>query len=981
MKKILSVLLSAVMATSFVNIAMAETEGVQNGDVVLYENNFDNGLSDVANVTTDEFDLTVVTSYMSAKDGGVWRNNDANAQNFKFDFTKGGTQTGLNSGVYKISYDFKVDPNANYTAITGVNMKNHWEGGRALYISKNGYDVLSNLEQWPGAYTAVDGIAHLDMVLDFEKNQRVLYYVNDEFVGEQTNLMSNFNPVTNYSIALATAVSYFDNLKITKIANSTPVVSVDNSYNGNGYIDVAFSNEIIKNAEFYVDDEIMTSVDWLDDFTARVSFENMLSIGNHKLTVKNVNDYIKNTFAEINTDFDVLDGSQKNVLYENNFDNGMSDVVNLTSDEFTLTVNKTSMSAQDGGIWVNDWPNKQNFLFDFTKGGTKIGLQSGTYKISYDFKVNPTGSQSALTGVNMKNNWEGGRAFYINQNGWDLVGYLSDWQGSMTAVEGIASFDMVLDFDKNQKALYYVNGTLVGEHTNLVSNYKPVNNLAIVLANGVSYFDNLKIVKLEEGSFGITAENVYDDSEYVDIKFTKDVLKTAEFSLDGNAVSEENVCWISANTARVKISGLDLGKHTVTVDAKDFLGNSAKFNKADFEIMNSAEKYILYKNDFANGAEDAKSVETDDFILTVQTKEAYKPVTVEMNGNKGVKLADNQKGADYSTFFFDFTKGGNQTGLNTGMYKISYDFAIDNDALYESYSGFNMKNAFQQVWDGGRSIYFSKDGYGIMDSIAGWDKTYVAVDGIAVMDIIIDFNNSNVSYYVNGELKKQHTIYQDFATIKNYSIAMSGCFGYFDNLSITKLENGSFAATGMDAVVGAKALNVYATEPFGEISVSDVNVIGANAVSVSKKTVTDEDINKKYVLEITLDEKVKDGKEYTVTLSENVKNVKAMAVKPSKNSAAAIAKLITIDGNIAELVYMNSTDAIMKPVLIVAAYEADGRLLNVNIVDDYIVDGIEKSEVSSGSVVKINADIDGATKVFAFSGLDTLVPLGNVVNR
>ena len=114
------------------------------------------------------------------------------------------------------------------------------------------------------------------------------------------------------------------------------------------------------------------------------------------------------------------------------------------------------------------------------------------------------------------------------------------------------------------------------------------------MSDAVEYFDNLKIVKVKADSFGILAEDIYDDVNYVDVKFTKDVLKTAKFYVDDDAVSEENVSWINQNTARIKTSGLDLGEHKISVDAKDFLGNGAKFDTAEFEILSSKEKYVLY---------------------------------------------------------------------------------------------------------------------------------------------------------------------------------------------------------------------------------------------------------------------------------------------------------------------------------------------------------------------------------------------------
>ena len=89
-----------------------------------------------------------------------------------------------------------------------------------------------------------------------------------------------------------------------------------------------------------------------------------------------------------------------------------------------------------------------------------------------------------------------------------------------------------------------------------------------------------------------------------------------------------------------------------------------------------AEYILLYNNSFDNGAEggaEAVNCQTPYYDLTLNINNTGWN-TASYDGNVGVATNDGAWAAD-RTFLFDFTKGGMQNGVNSGIYKLSFDFS------------------------------------------------------------------------------------------------------------------------------------------------------------------------------------------------------------------------------------------------------------------------------------------------------------------
>lgn len=198
-----------------------------NKDKILYENKFDSGVEDYVSVNNNYMNVKFDKVYkMAATDeGGIALAEDkpSDRQTMLFDFTCGGKKAGFTEGVYKISYEVLVNTQSGQQTFTGINMNNHYEGGRALYFSKSGYMVMPTLGAWAGQYVFSDELIKVDMIINIDEN-KVDYYINDEYYKTQTNL-ANYKPVKNFSIALGGAIKHFDNIRISRV--EAPVLPIE----------------------------------------------------------------------------------------------------------------------------------------------------------------------------------------------------------------------------------------------------------------------------------------------------------------------------------------------------------------------------------------------------------------------------------------------------------------------------------------------------------------------------------------------------------------------------------------------------------------------------------------------------------------------------------------------------------------------------------------------------------------------------------
>ena len=195
------------------------------GYELLYYNPFDNGAVGgpaALNCETDYFNLTVQSEggwNTATFEGntGVATNSGAwpRGRNFLFDFAKIG---GVSGGIYKFSWDFSGGSGGGDVAWTGMNMSNHYEGGRLIGINRsNGvlyFNPVRNHGDWgDGPKVALDLSKkyHVEYVMDMD-TKKATTYLDGQYIGT-TALSATMN---NFTLNICGYVDYFDNLKLEK---------------------------------------------------------------------------------------------------------------------------------------------------------------------------------------------------------------------------------------------------------------------------------------------------------------------------------------------------------------------------------------------------------------------------------------------------------------------------------------------------------------------------------------------------------------------------------------------------------------------------------------------------------------------------------------------------------------------------------------------------------------------------------------------
>lgn len=200
-------------------------EKITTEEVTVYENTFDNGIESIKSVTNEflSYDKDLAKNVRNSEmDGnmGIRVRQDAwlSTQTFLLDFTKGGTEHGIYSGVIRASFDFSLDPEspADYI-IVGANMSKTYEGRRMVYFSKSKYQVLDKAGDWGNA--ASNGIEidtskvyNMKIVINLDEG-KTQYFLDDELVKIQENWTGV--TVNNLSVALSGLMDYFDNFKVS----------------------------------------------------------------------------------------------------------------------------------------------------------------------------------------------------------------------------------------------------------------------------------------------------------------------------------------------------------------------------------------------------------------------------------------------------------------------------------------------------------------------------------------------------------------------------------------------------------------------------------------------------------------------------------------------------------------------------------------------------------------------------------------------
>lgn len=299
-------MLAAVMITA---VAPANAETEDNGYVLLYENNFDDGTAGqkyiFEAVDNEYFSLTPLDSsgntgagavYSVEKDGnlGIAKKNKSDytsGRTIWFDFTKGPLKSGgvnpegsnpvISSGFVKVSFDFSTNGSTSGNTETriGYNMDRRYNeagiGERMMIIGGAECWLLDKLQNsWSGGTKTeleIGKIYEMTIVMDFN-NGKVYYYLDGTLLKTHTNLAA----LKDFSIGINGDLGYFDNLKIENY-DSLPLTAEMKTSQGEIFVkfsdailnaDVLANGAILKNV--YTGEEITLGLTLVNAMTAKV---------------------------------------------------------------------------------------------------------------------------------------------------------------------------------------------------------------------------------------------------------------------------------------------------------------------------------------------------------------------------------------------------------------------------------------------------------------------------------------------------------------------------------------------------------------------------------------------------------------------------------------------------------------------------------------------------------------------------------------
>lgn len=235
MKKIIKKIISGIAVLSMTaallpQITFARTES---GEYTVYENTFDNGAADLKRASADGYMAQNEFMYFDGILGempetatnngntgiriglGKWMNE----RTFLFDFTKGGTTGGVYAGIWTVSFDFAVDTagKGDYV-IVGINMSKAHEGGRMFYFYNGGTGgPCPSVGDW-GANDTTKRTFENGVVHNLKTVINLEEGKAEYYLDDELwHTQTNLSNVImkNYAISISDLWSYFDNLKIT----------------------------------------------------------------------------------------------------------------------------------------------------------------------------------------------------------------------------------------------------------------------------------------------------------------------------------------------------------------------------------------------------------------------------------------------------------------------------------------------------------------------------------------------------------------------------------------------------------------------------------------------------------------------------------------------------------------------------------------------------------------------------------------------
>lgn len=670
------------------------------------------------------------------------------------------------------------------------------------------------------------------------------------------------------------------------------------------------------------------------------------------------------------------------VWYRNTFNNGAADAVAVNNDYLTLKLGVkdggTSGAMPDQTVTVDGnvgvrvdktaWLDGQTLLFT-----PKTAISEGKYLVSFDMSPDAdvaNHGDDAWVGYNFSSSWEGETMTYFKKM--DTVGASTPVLGygvngfdatNPMDPDKVYHFDYVFDYsDKTAKT--YMDGQLIKSASNIVA----MNNFNFSLNGTIDYVDNIQFVKIE-GETPVMTAKAYAGTNYADVTFSTPVTR-GSFVCSDKAISK--TVWDGNVSARVYFDGIikEGDRLTLSVDGiSGFFGTALKADSIEIPIEEN--KNIIYYNTFDNGIEDYKDFENDQIKVTTLKTYPNPTETAKVNGNKGIAYPDDAY-STMSTFKFVPKKT-----ISSGIYSVSFDFKPATLAVCKNHNGDN--NSFglgmkDNNWDGSRITYFSasEDGliYKPMDQVESWDmNTSILLDEtVHSVEFVIDYTNSQVRHYLDGELVKTQTNLGYFPT-KDFEIAFGGLFAYFDNLKVVWMNETSFNAGELEApAVGDTVLRVVPSERIDSKTLSTDKVsVTKNGESIAPTEVRAADFGRK--IEIALPEAVGADETYEVTLGA-IKSISGYALADGLNKASAYVNPIRIEGDKVIAKVTNSSNADVTPTIFAATYE--GTTLT----------GVEKvtadKAIPSGGTGEVSLDISKLTGEISIFVWNNMSPMINV---
>ena len=1017
MKKFTSKILALVVSLAAIPVqGFAEEESTVLPETVLYAADFTDRISDLALENdyvkqTSEGNAPSEVTFDGNKGisvpGDYWPVRTINVA-FK---------TPISTGVHKVSFDFSPNTDATITATDaniGINMTNTSTGNRLIRYFKDRIIFAGKYDSWfdasDAAKTTVSNLEGtkkytLDIILDFgvsgTSDDKSMYYLNGELVH---TLKASLGTMNSFNIPLSGYWDYFDNLKISTLNNNSTYTFESETSMATGYADVVFPGAMnVSEGTFMIDGEEAKSVEWVSVNKVRVYSDKLLSGGSHTILAQEVVDIFGVAPQETQITVTTTEAPAETVLYEADFTN-MESNLSLENDYVTQTAVKNGLSEavfeRNKGISVPGHYSPVRTI----NVAFKTPISTGVHKVSFDFSPNTDATITATDaniGINMTNTSTGNRLIRYFKDRIIFAGKYDSWfDASDTAKTTISdldaskkyTLDIILDFGASgtddDKSMYYLNGELV--HT-LKAPLKTMSSFNIPLSGYWDYFDNLKISTLNDDSlYYPIAKPQNFATGYIDVEFPTAInAEDAVFVIDDVEISSSQVEWKAVDKVRLTEDALKLGgTHTIAVSGiTDVYGVTPVSNVATFKTVSLEQgiEEVLYENTFDSGWSSVEWTNWKDFGeyegLTVNKYNVLLPVHAEYEGNVGLA----GKSGDWPTatqFSFDFTKKGKMQGVNSGIYKFSWDLSLggNTNSCDDNYGGVNMKN----TWDSSNKLWKLRASTFQMLADTTVTETFDA-NKVYAFDIIIDFDNDKVYFYLDGALKGVKTGYT--ATMNSFDINFCQCIDYFDNLKVTKINESSFGVEKLNAVVGNDYIDIYTTELAAtDISADKVTINGVPAKAVEVFAIAGTiDNNTRYIIRAKMDNSVQANTNYTVVLSNDAKNVVGKSINVQSTEASVMSEKIAMtsveisDGEL-KAVIVNNEDSKISPVVVVASYDGENRMTTVRIFTNYKVDNAEVTEIEAGKTAVLSQDISdltGTVKGFILKDWATLMPMAN----